>query len=127
VGVHGAMTKNKSRSKGRGVKSKPAAGGKSVDIASIRQAMMRLVAHQAGNMVKAVIEEAKKGHSIALKYLFEMIGLYPATLESEQNEKREMSLAELFCRELGLPMHAPEAQSGEAEAAEPGRESHDVE
>jgi hypothetical protein len=120
------MTKTKSRSKGRVAKTKQAAR-KSVDIASIRQAMTRLVAHQAGNMVKAVIEEAKKGQSAALKYLFEMIGLYPATLESEQNEKREMSLAELFCRELGLPMHPPEGQTGEREAAETARESHDVE
>jgi DNA replication protein DnaD len=126
------MTKVKARSKGRGAKGKTSkgktsTGGKSVDIAGVRQAMTRLVALEADEMVQAVIDEAKKGHSVALKYLFEMIGLYPATLESEQSEKREMSLAELFCRELGLPMHPPEAQTGEPEAAEPARESHDVE
>jgi hypothetical protein len=119
------MTKAKSRSKGQGVKGKASTSGKSVDIARVRQAMTRLVTHQAGNMVRAVIEDAKKGHSVALKYLFEMIGLYPATLESEQSEKREMSLAELFCRELGLPMHAGEAQTGEA--ADPEQESYAVE
>jgi hypothetical protein len=121
------MTKAKSRSKGRGVKGKASAGGKSVDIARVRQAMTRLVTHQAGEMVKAVIDDAKKGHSAALKYLFEMIGLYPATLESEQSEKREMSLAELFCRELGLPMYSAEAQTDEAAEPEPAQEGHAVE
>jgi hypothetical protein len=121
------MTKAKARSKGRGAKGKTSTGGKSVDIAGVRKAMTRLVAHQAANMVKAVIEEAKKGQSTALKYLFEMIGLYPATLESEQSEKREMSLAELFCRELGLPMHPVEAQTGETAAPEPAQEGDAVE
>ena len=86
-----------------------------------------MVAHQAGEMVEAVIEDAKKGHSVPLKYLFEMIGLYPATLESEQSEKREMSLAELFCRELGLPTRPTELQSGEATETERAHETDAVE
>ena len=86
-----------------------------------------MVAHQAGDMVKAAIEEAKKGQSGALKYLFEMIGLYPATLEAEQTEKREMSLAEYLCRQLGLPMHPVEEEAGESAESEPVHENHAVE
>jgi hypothetical protein len=45
-----------------------------------------------------------------------MVGVYPPALETEQAEKREMSLAELFCRELGLPMRAPDTVEKELEA-----------
>jgi hypothetical protein len=86
-----------------------------------------MVAHQASDMVRAAIEEAKKGQSGALKYLFEMIGLYPATLESEQTEKREMSLAEYLCRELGLPTHPVEERAGEHAESGVVQESHAVE
>jgi hypothetical protein len=120
------MAKAKAKSKARGTKGK-ATGGKSVDIASIRRAITRLVAHQASDMVKAVIEEAKKGHSQSLKYLFEMIGLYPATVETEQSEKREMSLAEYLCRELGLPTRPAEQQTGEATECDKSGEMHAVE
>ena len=34
-------------------------------------------------MVKTTMEEAEKGHYVAMKYLFEMIGLYPAATEEE--------------------------------------------
>ena len=78
-------------------------------------------------MVKAVIEEAKKGHSPSLKYLFEMIGLYPATLETQQAEKREMSLAELFCRELGLPVQATQAIEEAPEGTSTSAPTHAVE
>lgn len=112
------MAKAKAKSRVRGVKGKAGKRGtKAVDIARIRQALTRMVAHQAGEMVKAAIDDAKKGHSPSIKYLFEMIGLYPALAETEQEEKREMSLAELFCRELGLPMHPPEDEASEGEAA----------
>lgn len=108
--VTGHMAKGKVKGKGRVGNPKTAArGARNVDVAGIRQSITRMVGLAAGDMVKAAIEEAKKGHATALKYLFEMVGLYPATLETEQAEKREMSLAELFCRELGLPMRPPNA------------------
>jgi hypothetical protein len=113
----GHMAKTKSKTKARGASSKPAVRvTKSVDVASLRQSLTRMVAVAASDMVKAAIGEAKKGHSTALKYLFEMVGVYPPALETEQAEKREMSLAELFCRELGLPMRAPDTVEKELEA-----------
>jgi hypothetical protein len=121
------MAKAKGKTKSRKGNGKRGMGStKTVDIAAVRHMITRMVTLQAGDMVKAVIEEAKKGHSPSLKYLFEMIGLYPATLETQQAEKREMSLAELFCRELGLPIQAPEV-AREEEHGEAGSMNDAVE
>ena len=69
------MAKGKSRGKAGSSAEKPKArGAKNVDVAAIRQTITRLVALAASDMVKAAIEEGKKGHSPVLKYLFEMVG-----------------------------------------------------
>lgn len=110
------MAKSRSREKSGSSRGKQTAHtAKNVDVTAIRRTIIRLVALAASDMVKAAIEEAKKGHSPALKYLFEMAGFFPATLETEQAEKREMSLAELFCRELGLPLQPPSEADREGE------------
>jgi positive regulator of sigma E activity len=118
------MAKVKAKGKARaGVTKRACRGKKNVDVDTIRESITRMVALAAGDMVKAAIEEAKKGHSTALKYLFEMVGLYPATLETEQAEDREMSMAELFCRELGLPMRPPDPKDEEPAMGEGGQAS----
>lgn len=126
------MAKAKAKGKGKSSSLKGATRGtRSVDVEAIRQSIRRLVALAASDMVKASIEEAKKGHATSLKYLFEMVGLYPATLETEQAEKREMSLAEMFCRELGLPMRPPDVREkelvAEGQARGPDGSDHAVE
>ena len=52
-------------------------------------------------MVEITISEVDKGHYAAMKYLFEMIGLYPAATQ-EENEGED-SLARTLLRRLGLP------------------------
>ena len=52
-------------------------------------------------MVESTIEEVHKGHFAAMRYLFEMIGLYPA--EAGQEEPDESSLAKILLRRLNLP------------------------
>ena len=52
-------------------------------------------------LVESAIAEADKGHFTAMKYLFEMIGLYPATGRGETPE--EDSLAKTLLQRLGLP------------------------
>ena len=47
------------------------------------------------------MEEAGKGHYPGMKYLFEMIGLYPAT--STDDAPAQDSLAATLLRRLGLP------------------------
>jgi len=52
-------------------------------------------------MVEITISEVDKGHYAAMKYLFEMIGLYPAAAQEEG--QGEDSLARTLLRRLGLP------------------------
>jgi len=55
----------------------------------------------AGVLVAKAISEVDKGHYSAMKYLFEMIGLYPAA--SQEETQGEDSLARTLLRRLGLP------------------------
>ena len=71
------------------------------DLAAIRQQITDLVRNQAVPMVEITISEVDKGHYAAMKYLFEMIGLYPAAAQEET--QGEDSLARTLLRRLGLP------------------------
>jgi hypothetical protein len=91
-------TGNNQSTKVSGAKKKP---GKPADLTAIRLQISNLVGHQAVAMVETTMDEAEKGHYVAMKYLFEMIGLYPtAALEEAPGED---SLARTLLRRLGLP------------------------
>jgi hypothetical protein len=51
-------------------------------------------------MVETTIDEVGKGHYLGMKYLFEMVGLYPAT--STDEAAIDDSLAATLLRRLGL-------------------------
>lgn len=74
----------------------------------------------AVEMVETTISEAESGHYAAMKYLFEMIGLYPATAQTEQSSPD--SLAQTLLLRLGLPEESEletkvtKDYSGESEA-----------
>ncbi len=63
-------------------------------------------------MVESTMEEVGKGHYLGMKYLFEMIGLYPAT--SADDQALEDSLAAILLRSLGFP-EAPMPEAGVTE------------
>jgi hypothetical protein len=71
-----------------------------VDLAEIRQRITRLVGNGAVGMVETTIEEVGKGHYLGMKYLFELIGLYPAT--ATDGEPAQDSMAATLLRRLGL-------------------------
>ncbi len=71
-----------------------------MDLAEIRRQIADLVGNGAVGMVEATMEEAGKGHYLGMKFLFEMIGLYPAT--STDEAPVEDSLAATLLRRLGL-------------------------
>jgi hypothetical protein len=72
-----------------------------VDLAEIRQQITDLVGNGALGMVETTIEEVGKGHYLGMKYLFELIGLYPATAADEAPVQD--SMAATLLRRLGLP------------------------
>ena len=88
--------KKRARNLSAGKKSRQA-----TDLAAIRQQITDLVRNQAVPMVEITISEVDKGHYAAMKYLFEMIGLYPAAAQEEP--QGEDSLARTLLRRLGLP------------------------
>ena len=98
------MTKTKERTGAKhSTRGAPARKGsrKPVDLAEIRQQITNLVGNDAVGMVEITMEEVGKGHYLGMKYLFEMIGLYPATVQTETPETD--SLAKTLLRHLGLP------------------------
>jgi hypothetical protein len=72
-----------------------------MDLAEIRRQITDLVGNAAVGMVETTMEEVGKGHYLGMKYLFEMIGLYPAT--STDDAPIEDSLAAILLRTLGIP------------------------
>ncbi len=81
-----------------------ASGGKGArkpaDLTAIREQITNLVGNEAVGMVETTIAEVEKGHYLALKYLFEMIGLYPTT--RTEDTPGEDSLARTLLRRLGF-------------------------
>jgi len=58
-------------------------------------------------MVEITIDQVGRGHYLGMKYLFEMIGLYPATSMDEAPPQDSMTA--VLLRRLGLPeMQSPE-------------------
>ena len=76
--------------------------GKPLDLALVRERITNLVGHEAQSMGETTIAEVSKGHYLAMKYLFEMIGLYPGAAQEEVTGEDD-SLAKTLLRRLGLP------------------------
>ena len=74
---------------------------KQVDLAVVREQITNLVGNRAVEMVTTTMNEVGKGHYLAMKYLFEMIGLCPAT--APEGPLPEDSLAKTLLRRLRLP------------------------
>ncbi len=71
------------------------------ELAALRQKISDLVAQNALPMVQQAIDAVREeGQYQAMKYLFEMIGLYPATAQDESHE--ENSLARILLDQLGV-------------------------
>jgi len=91
--------------KSRRVTAKKASGeaptAETVNLAALRQKITNLVAADALQMVEETIAQVHNGHYQALKYLFEMVGLYPALADSQEMPQPE-SLAKTLLQRLGV-------------------------
>jgi len=71
------------------------------ELSELRRKIIELVAQNAVPMVQQAIDAVREeGQYQAMKYLFEMVGLYPA-VPQEDSESQE-SLAQLLLDQLGL-------------------------
>jgi hypothetical protein len=71
-------------------------------MAELRRKITELVAQNAVPMVQQAIDAVREdGQYQAMKYLFEMIGLYPTVAKDESGS--EDSLAQILLAQLGLP------------------------
>ena len=89
------------------------------DLSALRRRITELVARNAVAMVQQAIDAVKdEGQYQAIKYLFEMIGLYPAIADDESEAQN--SLAQTLLEQLGLeePVEEPPAR-GKAKARNP--------
>lgn len=103
-------------------KSTPRSAGrmsrKPVDLSVIREEIRNQVGNAARQMVAAGIEEANKGHYAAMKFLFELVGLYPAEVQVEEDgDDQEDGIATALFKRLGVAeLIAPEV----TKESEPG-------
>jgi hypothetical protein len=103
------MTKTKAKATGKAkatTKKRKSSGSgsgsrKPQNFGTVRKKIGNMVGKKAVNMVGSAISEAGKGHFPAMKYLFEMSGLYPA-VEAEGTPEEE-SLAKTLLLRLGVP------------------------
>ena len=71
------------------------------DLSALRRRITELVARNAVAMVQQAIDAVKdEGQYQAIKYLFEMIGLYPAI--ADDDNEAQSSLAQTLLDQLGL-------------------------
>lgn len=71
------------------------------DLALVRQEIVRRVADSALSMVQCAIDAVEEGGQYqAMKYLFEMVGLYPPPPDSQDDN--DDSLAEILLSRLGI-------------------------
>lgn len=89
---------------------------KPVDLQAIRETIANTVGADALDICCALAEEAGKGELAPAKFLFEMIGLYPAVAANEDDEYEQEGegggdLAQVLLRRLALPVEKPEVSA----------------
>jgi hypothetical protein len=89
------------------MKKKASASDTGVELTSLRRQITELVARNAVAMVQQAIDAVnEEGQYQAIKYLFEMVGLYPAS--AVEDSPIEDSLVKTLLHHLGLPEGVPQ-------------------
>jgi hypothetical protein len=79
---------------------------------------VKLVSGKALAIAKRATGDAERGDLSAMKYLFEMIGLFPVETDLESSTEDEAGLAKLVLERLDGPTE-PENEEEELATAEP--------
>jgi hypothetical protein len=86
-----------------------------VDIARVRMDILNMVGNSAVAIATAVINSALAGDVARAKYLFEIAGVYPATVETGATNPEGGSLAHVLLKRMGLPTE-PVIPDGDSES-----------
>ena len=86
-----------------------------VDLAEVRKQVTNLVSNRALEVVHQILEQIGRGNYQAMKYLFEVVGLFPAA--APEGTPAGDSLAHTLLNYLGIP----QGSSSRSEAAQPDR------
>lgn len=82
-----------------------------VDLKVVLKQITNLVGNRAVEMVGTTIGEVEKGHYLAMKYLFEMVGLCPAINSTGEAEEEADSLAKILLERLNILEKSTEVTS----------------
>ena len=94
------------------------------ELSDLRRKISELVARNAVPMVQQAIDAVREeGQYQAIKYLFEMIGLYPAN--AQDDAESQDSLAQVLLEQLGLAPPPPGKQAPHRRAK--AKDRHPVE
>jgi len=116
--------KKKSASGKKKTVKKSAAKGP-VNVPEIRGKVRRLIAAKVEPMVDANAEEALKGHITHLKYLFEVLGVYPESAQAEAEPEESNDLAEVLLKRLDFPYREPAEEEQDEIASVPAGAGND--
>ena len=104
MSVKKAKGKSKAKAKKAAAKNSTSKAKKGKDILEVRENISDLVKESAADIASSVIEVATRtGQLASAKYLFEAVGIYPPT---EQTEARpiETTMAHQLLTRMGLPL-----------------------
>lgn len=79
----------------------PDQAAKPLDVVRLREEIDRLVRAHAIEMVEKTIDDVHQGRYLAMRFLFEMTGIYPAPA-AEQGAPEGDTLAQTLLERLGL-------------------------
>jgi hypothetical protein len=108
-----AVTRKKAKKASMKASTKKAASGPE-KVAVTRDKVSHVIAEHAPKMTEAMAAEAEKGHLPAFKYLFELLGIYPAPAVEHPEAEDSNDLARVLLNRFDFPYKGP----GDEEAAE---------
>ena len=101
-----AVTKKKAKKASRKASTKKSAS-EPVDVSATREKILHVIAEHAEAMTKANATEEEKGHLPAFKYLFELLGIYPAPAVKQPEAEDSNDPARVLLNRFDFPYKGP--------------------
>lgn len=95
------------------------------NLEEMREMVRGVVAKKLETMTNAAADEAAKGHVAQLKYLFEVIGLFPSTGDAKVQPEYGNDLAKTLLDRFHFPAALPADEEEDVENAVPAGRGND--